>query len=341
MSNSTRNAMTDDDPLFNDLKEGRQRFLALVEDIRPDLHRYCARMVGSVADGEDLVQETLARAYYELGELKELPALRAWLFRIAHHRALDHLRRYERRMGQSLEALDDAAALPADPANDAELALASAEAVQAALARFLELPPIPRSCVILKDVLGCSLDEMTATLALSSPAVKAALHRGRARLRELAHGEDAAAKEAAPAAGTQGHGTRVGTRARSGGQDAPPARAHSRVIARYAALFNARDWDGVRALLAEDVRLDLVSRWKRAGHRDVSSYYGNYDKVTDWLLVPAWLEGREVLAVLRDPADQRPSYFMELTTAGDHVVAIRDFRYVPYIARDAAFDFPR
>ncbi|OLC70754.1 MAG: hypothetical protein AUG04_10875 [Deltaproteobacteria bacterium 13_1_20CM_2_69_21] len=54
-------------------------------------------------NGEDIVQDTLARAYYELSELKEVPALRPWLFRIAHHRALDFLRRYDRRMREPLE----------------------------------------------------------------------------------------------------------------------------------------------------------------------------------------------------------------------------------------------
>ena len=144
-------------------------------------------------------------------------------------------------------------------------------------------------------------------------AVKAALHRGRARLRELS---------AVP-------------------EPAAPARAVSPTLARYAALFNASDWDGVRAMLADDVKLDLVNRWKRAGRPDVSSYFTNYDSKTDWHLVPAWLDGREVIAVLRDPKNPRPAYLMELTLAEDRVAAIRDFRYVPYIAREAAIELAR
>jgi DNA-directed RNA polymerase specialized sigma24 family protein len=54
--------MSADDSLIADLRDGRRRFLTLVDDIRPDLHRYCSRMTGSVIDGEDVVQETLARA---------------------------------------------------------------------------------------------------------------------------------------------------------------------------------------------------------------------------------------------------------------------------------------
>jgi DNA-directed RNA polymerase specialized sigma24 family protein len=55
--------MTADDSLIPGLGEARQHFLELVDEVRPELHRYCARMVGSVADGEDIVQDTLARAW--------------------------------------------------------------------------------------------------------------------------------------------------------------------------------------------------------------------------------------------------------------------------------------
>ncbi len=107
--------------------EGRRRFLELVADLRPELHRYCARMTGSIADGEDIVQDTLARAYYLLPEMDEVPAFRPWLFRIAHNRALDHLRRYEARMGEPLDAARDTAV---DPAADAGDIIAHEQAVR-------------------------------------------------------------------------------------------------------------------------------------------------------------------------------------------------------------------
>jgi hypothetical protein len=141
------------------------------------------------------------------------------------------------------------------------------------------------------------------------PAVKAALHRGRVRLRELA---------AEP-------------------QAAPPMAASSPAVARYVALFNARDWDGVRAMLAEDVQLDLVSRAQRQGSA-VGNYLSNYDLRPDWRLAPAWLEGREVIAVFRASGDARPGYFIELGEADGKVRFIHDFRYVPYIMRDAQIE---
>jgi RNA polymerase sigma-70 factor (ECF subfamily) len=313
--------MTDLESLVGDLGEGRKRFLSLVGALRPDLHRYCARMTGSIADGEDVVQETLARAYYTISELETLPPMRPWLFRIAHNCAVDYLRRYERRMSEPLESAADLA----DDSADAEDALLRAEAVHAAISRFVELAPAQRSCIILKDVLDHSLEEIAALLELSIPAVKAALHRGREGLRERRLAQ--ANKASKP--GLSAH-TPYGASATT---PAPSA-----VVARYAELFNARDWDGVRSLLTEDVRLDLVNRSKRSGRREVGGYFTNYGALAGWYLVPARLDGSEIIAVLHDPGDTRAAYFMELTLVADRVAAIRDFRYVPYIANEAAIE---
>jgi len=299
-------------PYASQQHESRRRFLELVADLRPELHRYASRMTGSIADGEDVVQDTLARAYYLLPEMDELPALRPWLFRIAHNRALDHVRRYEARMGESLDASTRDSTV--DPSEDPGDVVAREQATRVAVARFIELAPAQRSCVILKDVLGHSLEEIGVLLDLSLPAVKAALHRGREKLQALAE------------------------RAKS--QPSPPAaRQPSPVLARYVDLFNARDWEGVRSLLAEDVQLDLVSRAQRSG-RAVGSYTTNYDRYHDWHLLPAWLEGREVIAVLRTPADASPGYFIELVIENGRIRRIRDFRYVPYVMREASIELP-
>lgn len=293
------------------LEEGRRQFLALVADIRPDLHRYCTRMTGSVADGEDVVQDTLARAYYQLSELKELPPLRPWLFRIAHNRAIDHWRHEAHLRTEPIETALDVAD---DEAREPDNALARSQALRAALSCFLQLAPAQRGSVILKDVLDHSLDEIAAELELSVPAVKAALHRGRTLLQQLSD---------APAAAAASPGPRTPI---------------SPALLRYASLFNARDWDGVRAMLADEVRLDLVSRRKAAGRREVGVYFTNYDRQVDWHLVPAWLDGREVLAVMREPGGVRPGYFIELRWRDGEVSNIRDFRHVPYIAQEAPIE---
>ena len=295
------------DALIDVLERGRHRFLGLVADIRPELLRYCARMTGSVADGEDVVQDTLARASYELSQMKEIPALRPWLFRIAHNRAIDHWRREEIRAAEPLEsALDLAAAAASEPEN----AMARKQAVDAALSCFLELAPAQRACVILKDVLDHSLEDIADELALSVAAVKAALHRGRSALRRLSE---------RPATAVE------------------PGFEPSAALRRYALLFNAHDWDAVRALLADDVRLDLVSQRKAAGRRSVGLYFGNYERLAGWHATPAWFDGRELLIVVEEPHGETRRYVIELAWDGDRVSSIRDFRYVPYIAQEGAF----
>jgi RNA polymerase sigma factor (sigma-70 family) len=296
--------------LIDLLEQGRRQFLSLVDHIRPELHRYCTRMTGSVADGEDVVQETLARACFELPQLRALPPLRPWLFRIAHNRAIDHWRHEAYRAS---EPLDAAMEMADENIHEPDNVLARHQAVRAAISCFLELAPAQRGCVILKDVLDHSIDEVADELGLSVPAVKAALHRGRAALQRLT--------AAAPA-------------------PVPRLREPLPALARYASLFNAHDWDGVRAMLADDVRLDLVSRRKSAGRRDVGTYFANYERASDSHLAPAWLNGREVLAVWPEPCATLPRYFVELSWREGRVVGIRDFRYVPYIAQDAVFEFP-
>ena len=91
-----------------------------------------------------------------------------------------------------------------------------------------------------------------------------------------------------------------------------------------------------------DVKLDVVSRRKAAGRRDVGEYFGNYERLADWHLVPAWLDDREVLAVVPPTGDGAPPrYFIEIAWRDGRIEAIRDWRHVAYIARDAVFRFPR
>jgi RNA polymerase sigma factor (sigma-70 family) len=281
-----------------------ERFIDVIEAIRPELHRFCARMTGSVVDGEDVVQEVLLKAYSSLAELRETSRVRPWLFRMAHNQAIDHVRSRSRRMREALESAPEGEAAPA-----AEEQLAHEEALRAAISLFVELPPLQRSAVILKDVLEHSLREIADFLELSVPAVQAALHRGRTRLREL--GE-------------------LPT------QD--KARSISPAVARYAALFNARDFAGVRAVLADDLRLEVVSRFQRTGRDAGSSYFTNYEGLTGWRVAPGWLDGGEVLAFFHAPDDARPAYFIELGVENEKIVSIRDFRHVPYVAREARIE---
>lgn len=226
----------------------------------------------------------------------DLPPLRPWLFRIAHNAAVDFLKSHGRKYTDVHADLDDIAGF--DDAPDPAV-------VRAALARFLALPVSQRSAVILKDVLGHSLEETAETMGTTVLAVKAALVRGRGRLLQQE-------REEAEVAAT--------TRAE---------------LDRYASLFNARDWDGLRALVGDDCRLDLVSKSQRRG-KQVGMYFGRYEK-EDVALRVVRLEGQLAFAAYVAGAAE-PAYFILMEFEGGRVQAIRDYRYVPYIAAEAGFE---
>ncbi|MBV8536553.1 MAG: sigma-70 family RNA polymerase sigma factor [Alphaproteobacteria bacterium] len=282
----------------------REGFERLLGELRPKLHRYCARMTGSVIDGEDVVQETLVKALEAFDLAGPLANPEGWLFRIAHNAALDHLRRRARAptavSAEDLETMAD----PSDPVQDRQIAAAS-------LHTFMRLPVAQRSSVILMDVLGYSLEEIGRVIESSIPAVKAALHRGRERLREIAQEPD----------------------------DRPPPRLAEPERARLAAYierFNARDFDAVRAMLADDVRLDLVNRRRLRGRSEVQNYFTNYDKATHWHFMLGFVERRPAILVRepKDPAGQ-PTYFILLDWNTDGLINIRDFLYAPYAIEGA------
>jgi len=275
----------------------RDDFARLAADLRPRLHRYCARMVGSAFDGEDVVQDALAHAMEALPMAGNIENPQAWLLRIAHNAALDLLRRRKRR---GIADDDTALADVADRASETDARVAAT----ASLGTFMHLPTLQRSCVLLSDVLGYSLAEIVELLGSSLAAVKAALHRGRAKLRELA--------ETIEAPPQLGEADRVRLRA-------------------YAEKFNARDFDALRDLLSEEVRLDLVNRLRLKGRKDVSVYFTRYRENPNWQMVPGSAEGRPVLLV-SDPtvAAGDAAYVIVLDWAGEQISAIRDFRYAPY-----------
>ena len=287
------------------LADAREQFLALVSHIRPELHRYCARLTGSVIEGEDIVQDTLARAFYALSLAPEVPPLRPWLFRIAHNAAIDFLKSHGTKYTEVHAKIEEVVGFEDSP---------DPAVVRAALARFLSLPISQRTAVILKDVLGHSLADTAETMGITIMAVKAALVRGRDKL--LHPGRDEIEIDTASLA----------------------------ALDRYASRFNARDWDGVRALISDDCRLDLVSKSQRRG-KQVGAYLTRYEK-EDLSLRVVRLEGQLALAVYRRPAAgaadvagaDRPAYFILLQTESGHVTFIRDFRYVPYIADEAEFE---
>src|SRR6201989_3237935 len=145
----------------------RAAFDRLLGELRPKLHRYCARMTGSVIDGEDVLQDALIKAVEAFASAGPLRNPEGWLFRIAHNTALDFLRRRNRQQALHSGEEVDMIAAPAAPVVNRQIAGAS-------LRTFMRLPVAQRSSVILMDVLGCSLQEACEVMDFSLPAVKAA-----------------------------------------------------------------------------------------------------------------------------------------------------------------------
>lgn len=284
-----------------------EEFVALASTLRPELHRYCARLMGSVLEGEDVVQDAFVNAMAALPALDPLTPLRPWLFRIAHNRAIDVLRQKEIRMAESLE---DATHGPVAEGVDPEAAAMREQATATAVSRFIELPVMQRSVVVLKDVLGQSLQEIAELLSISVDAVKGHLARGRALLRQIG---------AAPS------------------PKLPPA---SSEVARYVELFNARDWEGLRALLADDVQLVQSTHPRHRGRAEVGQFFSIYSRSPVVRLAAAWLEGREVIAVFENAANLRPSYLMWIEAREGRITFIRDYRYVRYVVAEAEINWP-
>ena len=151
-------------------------FLETISQLRPRLHRYCSRMTGSVLDGEDVVQDALFEAFRKLDQFDDSRPVAPWVFRIAHNRCIDFLRRKGR---DTVEVnVPDPYSIPSPDAVSVEIRPAMERLV-------LTLLPKERACVLLKEVFEYSLEEIAELIGSSVGAVKSALNRGRSKLTKL------------------------------------------------------------------------------------------------------------------------------------------------------------
>jgi len=277
--------------------EARYRaFLETVSALRPSLHRYCARMTGSVMDGEDVVQEALFEAYRKLDQFDETRPLKPWLFRIAHNRCIDFLRR----KGVRDEA-EAAAAVPEAVSPSETVMLGIGKAVEQLVA---SLPPKERACILLKDVFDYSLEEIAELVDSTIGGVKAALNRGRAKL----------ASSPAPSPTVR---------------SANPELAQ--IMQLYVDRFNRRDWDGVRELISADARLNVADRF--AGKFGEAPYFFNYDRWPwPWKLVLGDVDGEPVVIILQRGADTWSTYSaIRVNVVGEKIDRIVDYIHCPWL----------
>jgi RNA polymerase sigma-70 factor (ECF subfamily) len=277
-------------------------FLETIAALRPKLHRYCARMIGSTLDGEDVVQDALFDAYRHLDTYDERRPIGPWLFRIAHNRCIDVLRRREVRA-----QAEDAAAEPPLTAAVDPLGPAVGRAVEHLVQH---LPPKERACVLLKDVFDYTIEEIADLVDSTPGGVKAALHRGREKLAALPLPSPAPARPA------------------------PVMREdEERLLRLYVERFNQRDWDGLRALIAADATLRVADLFE--GLLRESRYFTHYAE----LPVPAMaalvdVDGQTALA-LRPETAASPRSFVRIVFDAGRIVHISDYGHCSWMVDGA------
>lgn len=270
-------------------------YLETVSHLRERLHQYCSRLTGSTLDGEDVMQEALLESYRRLDTLESTNSLAAWIFRIAHNRAMDLLRR--RRPTAQLEIVEEPAA--------EEVPVKDEAGVRRAIERLvIYLPAMERACVLLKDVFDYQLTEIADVVGSTVGGVKSALNRGRAKLADLPQGE-------------------IRRRAVR-----DPRRLQ--LLQLYVERFNRQDWDGVRALTAEDARLKVADCF--SGKLADSPYFQEYASSAPWHARLVVFENEEVVFIERDRNGRtEPLSVVRIETAGDTLKAVHDYYACPWI----------
>jgi RNA polymerase sigma-70 factor (ECF subfamily) len=279
----------------------------LVTALRPKLQSYCARMTGSAIDGEDVVQEALLKAIQAAPRMDSLADPEAWLFRIAHKMTVDFLRRRTRDASRLYRLEDETLDMLPDLVDE----IAQRQATVASLRIFMRLKTAERSSVILKDVLGYSLQEVAETMGVTIPTVKAALHRGRKYLREFAQQPE----------------------------DLPPpvmGEQERVLLTAYIDHFNARDFDAIRRMITEDIRLELVGRSVMRGRTEVAPLGKEAATRQGWSLSLCFIDRRP--AILVCPPEETVAsrrYPVLLEFEGRRIAGIRDFRCAAYVLDEA------
>ena len=232
-----------------------QAFARLVEPYRRELQVYCYRFLGSVADAEDALQDTLLSAWQGLAGFEGRASVRTWLYKVASSRCLDALRSARRRPPVSappsgpeppeptrlgellwLEPYPDALLEGvADTAPGPAARYEATESISLAFITVLQLlPPRQRAALILRDVLGFHASEAARILETTEESVTSALKRARAALER--HQESSAQREPAPA---------------------PDSAAERDLVSRLTRAFETADVDGIVALLTQDAWLTM------------------------------------------------------------------------------------
>jgi RNA polymerase sigma-70 factor (TIGR02960 family) len=301
-------------------------FRDLTDPFRRELQLHCYRILGSLQDAEDMLQETLLAAWRGLADFEGRASLRTWLYRIATNRCLNLLRSNSRRPAKEvpmfepppptptrsseplwlqpypdvlLEGLPDSAP---GPAARYELREAIALAFVAGLQR---LPPLQRTALVLRDVLGFSAGESAAILETTEASVKGALQRARAAL-----------------AGRQIDASRA---------PVPGSKQERELVGRFAEAFERGDVAAVVALLTDDAWVTMPPYpFEYQGKEAITLFLEDRARVrgAPLRLVPTRANGQPAFGCyLDDPHAPvvRPFSFVVLALDGEQISAITAF----------------
>jgi RNA polymerase sigma-70 factor (ECF subfamily) len=308
------------------------------------LQVHCYRILGSLQDAEDALQETLVSAWRNLGEFGQRSSLRTWLYKIATNRCLSMLRADSRRP-RIAPPLPDATLPEPTSAGDAppwlepypdilldhladqrpgpEARYETTEAISLAFITALQLlPPRQRAALVLRDVLGYHAAEAAQMLGTTQESVTSALKRARATVDN--HLTDSGSTDSGSTGSSSGTGSRRPARQ-------PDTAAEHRLVARLTGALERADLDALIELLVTDVRLSMPPAMLE--YRGIEAARRVYAAVTfrpglTYRVVPTRANGQPALGLyLADThADLYRAYcLLVITAAGDHISAITSF----------------
>ena len=302
----------------------------LVEPHRSELHAHCYRMLGSVQDAEDALQEALVRAWRGLGKFEGRSSLRSWLYRIATNTSLDAIQRRPKRVlpidygppadphggvGEPvvesvwIEPYPDETLVVEDGYASPDARYEQREAVELAFIAALQLLPAnQRAVLILREVLGFSAQETAETLDTSVASVNSALQRARATIEKKL--PDQSQQETLSALGDE--------RLRE-------------IVERYADAWERNDVDTVVSMLADDVAFTMppMARWFR-GLGGVRGFLERWSMLPEWgwKSIPVRANGQPALAFYSWDEEQQarvPFAINVLTFEGDKITEVDAF----------------
>jgi RNA polymerase sigma-70 factor (ECF subfamily) len=299
-------------------------FRALTEPHRRELHVHCYRMLGSVQDAEDALQETLLAAWRGLATYEERASIRTWLYRIATNRCLNALRAAKRRPAKAwdspvfdppeptrygevpwLEPLPDvllegAFDVPLGP----EARYEQRESISLAFVTALQLlPPRQTAVLVLRDVLGFPAAEVASMMETTVESVTSALKRARATLQVRRPSRT----DLAPAAGSP---------------------AEQALVERFVAAYETSDVDALVALLSEDVFVSMPPvPHEYVGREPAARFCGRALSGRSFSLVPTRANGQPAFGVYVRSADGRRhgTGLLVLELAGERITAMTRF----------------